>query len=109
MPFVRTAILGSPGSKVLPDGDVINHFNMIRVRVTGSGILRPTMYSMDDVNSSTLPTLTMAAVNQNVGESKSNFMQTRMSLDLRTNAIDEIFRISRITFYSRPVWASLPG
>ena len=108
MPFIKTALLGSPGASVLPKGDYINHFNQIRARVTGSGVLRGTLYSMDDVNSYTLPTITMAATSNSVAAVLANFMEQRCSLKLETTAIDEIFKINRITIYARPVFAEYP-
>lgn len=109
MPFIQTAYLGSGGAGNLPKGDVINHFNGIRLRVTGSGVFRPSLLSMDDVSSSILPTITMAANSNFDPFSLANFIQTRGSLRLETTAINEIFRLSRITFYTKPMWTQLPG
>ncbi len=109
MPYIKTAFLGSPGAPVLPQGDVINHFNMVRVRVTGVGILQPIMYSKDNVRSSTLPNITMQSDNEFSPVSLANFMTERMSLKLYTDEINEVFRIQRITIYSRPTWTMIPG
>ena len=109
MPFIETAVLGSPGADSLPDGDVINHFNGIRVRVTGSGVLRPTIYSMDKVRSKTLGTVTMASTSDRVAYKLVNFMSQRCLIRLETTAIDEIFKINRITIYSKPTFTMYPA
>jgi len=109
MPFIETAVLGSPGAGSLPDGDTINHFNGIRVRVTGSGILRPTVFSMDKVRNKVLGTISMNSTSDRVAYKLVNFMSQRCLVRLETTAIDETFQINRITIYSKPTFTSYPA
>ena len=109
MPFIETAVLGSPGAGSLPDGDTINHFNGIRVRVTGSGVLRSTIYSMDKIKNKILPTITMSNTSDRVAYKLVNFMSQRCLIRLETTAIDETFKINRITIYSKPTFTMYPA
>lgn len=109
MPFVETAVLGSSGASVLDKSGYIYHLGIVRYQVRGSGVLRSTAYSMDEVNSETLPTVIMAATVNTLKEIKGNFKEQQMSLRIETTAIDEIFRISKIILFLRPLWSSLPG
>lgn len=108
MPFIETAYLGSAGADVFRDGDGFQHCGAIRINVKGSGNLIPTLYNMQEVNSELLETIVMADPTPNVAESLANFIQERMSLRLETTEINEIFRITRITFFLKPIWASGP-
>ena len=88
--------------------EVVNHYGAIRLRVTGSASLRPTLYSLDEVRQSILAPivlLTAAAVEPN---RLANFTQQRVKLELRTININETFEISRIIIFIKPVAKSFP-
>jgi hypothetical protein len=110
MPFIQTALLNAEGdSRSSSGGDFIHHFTGVRMRVVGSGILRPTLRSPDAVVTQTLPTITMAATNRISPFVLSNFNQERVQLKLETTDIDEIFRINRIVLFARPVATMEPA
>lgn len=88
--------------------EYINHFNAVRIRVNGTGTLRMTLYSQDEVNSHTLPTLTMAALPAKQPTVLCNFMSQRAMLDGRTTAQSERFLIRRILVFVKPVFSSYP-
>lgn len=86
----------------------LTHFGMVRMRVTGSGVLRPTLFSLDSVNSSTLPTITMAATTNREPTILANFIEQKAQLELQTIAIDETFEISKIVIFTKLVASEFP-
>lgn len=109
MPFIETALLGSEGAPVLPPNSGISHCAAIRYRIVGVGNLIATLYSADDIYSQVLPTVAMETARAGVVQNLANFSQERMLLRLETTAINEVFKINRITFFVKPLWTSLPG
>lgn len=87
----------------------IIHFGGIRLRVVGSGNLRPTMYSFDKIKSSVLVPLVMNSTDNIEPTRISNFVSQRMMLRLETTAINEIMRINRIIIFAKPIYTSYPG
>lgn len=94
---------------VTSSGDFISHFIGVRVRVNGSGVLRPTLFSQDEVTESTLPTITMATSNRISPLVLANVTEERIILRLQTTAIDEDFQVHRIILFSRPVAVEVPA
>lgn len=90
-------------------GEIISHFGGIRVRVNGSGSLRPKLYSLDDVTSTTLVPITMAATTRIIPTRLCNFQEHRASLELKTTAMDEVFRINRIIVFVKEVFVEWPS
>lgn len=90
-------------------GEFINHFTGIRVRVAGTGVLRPTMHGQDSVTSSVLPTITMATTNRFSNFVLANVVEQRVGLELKTTAIDETFTIHRIVLFARPMATMTPA
>lgn len=89
------------------NGEVL-HFHATRMRVTGSGVLRQTFYSLDDIRSQAIANQTLAGTTRIEPTTLANFSEQRAYLDIRTTAIDEYFTISKIIIYARPVAASYP-
>lgn len=87
---------------------LLTHVGMVRLRVTGSGVLRSTLYSLDSINSSVLPTITMAATTNREPTILANFTEQKSQLELQTTAIDETFEISKIVIFTKPVAAEYP-
>lgn len=90
-------------------GEGISHFAAIRIRVNGTGNLRMSIHSLDDVRSKTLVPLVMQPLNRIIPTRLVNFMEQRASFELRTTAIDEEFRINRIVVFTKEVYTSYPG
>lgn len=111
MPFIETAQLnnvGAAASQGSSDEDIC-HVAGIRYRVTGTGILRTTLYSYDEVRSKVLGTITMSSALGKAPFMVTNFMSQRTVIRIETTAIDEIFEISRIILFIKPVFTSHPG
>lgn len=87
-------------------GENIHHFGGIRLRVTGAGILRPTLRSMDNTYSSTLATLTMSATTNREPTILSNFKQQRACLELKITELNDTFIINRIVIFVKPLYQS---
>lgn len=90
-------------------GDFINHFTGVRIRLQGSGVLRPTVFSQDNVQSYTLPTITMASASRFSNFVLCNVTEERALLQLQTTAIDEDVTIHRIIVFARPVATEIPA
>lgn len=89
-------------------GENIHHFSHIRLRVTGSGVLRMTWYSLDDERSKALPNLTMATTTRIMPTKLSNFVEQRARLEFKTTAIDEYFIITRIVIFTKEYGSEYP-
>ncbi len=87
----------------------IYHCNAIRLRLKGSGNLRSTLYSYDEVESDALEPIVMSANTNIPPTALANFKQVQMKLKLETTAIDEIFNVSEILVYIKRVEQSYPG
>lgn len=90
-------------------GENISHFAALRIRITGVGSLRMTVYSLDDVRSKILVPFTLSLANRIQPTRLVNFMEQRASFELKTTEIDERFRINRIIIYTKEVFSSYPG
>lgn len=111
MPFVKLAYVSKNGS-ARPSGAIsedIQHFGAIRMRLNGSGSLKMTFYSLNDVNSMDLIPFTMQASTNIQPTRLTNFNEQRASLRISTTEIDEVFRINRIILFGKDLWTSYPG
>lgn len=89
--------------------EYINHFHTVRLRATGFGSLQLRLLSLDEVDSSTLVALTLAATSARFLNRLSNFKSSKASLELKTTEINENFVIKEIIIYSKPVESEFPG
>jgi hypothetical protein len=102
----------SPAGSALSEGssgESISHFAAIRIRFTGSGVLRMSVYSLDDVRSKTLVPFTLQPTNRIIPTRLVNFMEQRAAFEIKTTGIDERFRINRIVIFQKEVYTSYPG
>ena len=90
------------------DEEVINHYGAVRLRASGSASFNLTLYSQDEVFSSTLLPLTLASVTNIEPNRLANFTQQRAKLMIKTTAINETFKICKIIIFTRPVAKSYP-
>ncbi len=86
----------------------LNHFTAIRTRVRGSGNLNISLISYDDVYSQSLTPIAMVSLTNKTPTQLANFTQQTARIRIETNEIDEIFQISQILVYSKPVASSFP-
>ena len=89
------------------DGSIL-HFNAARLRVTGSGNLRLSFRSLDDVNVQTLTPLAMQATTNREPTVLANYIDQLGSLRFETTAINERFAISKIVIFVRPYGSGYP-
>jgi hypothetical protein len=90
-------------------GDYLSHFTGVRIRLNGSGVMRPTLLSQDEGQSYTLPTITMASTNRFSSFVLANATEERALLQLQTTAINEDATIHRITIFTRVVAVEIPA
>lgn len=90
-------------------GEYIYHVAGVRLRVIGSGSLRMFFHSLDSIRSFTLLPLSMSSTNDKEPTRLGNFRSQRIQLELKTDAIDEYFQISKIIIFAKTSATSLPG
>jgi len=111
MPFAQTAMLSARGAARTQgsQGENINHYTGVRMRVVGSGSLEMTLRSQDNIRSISLVPFTMATTARTSPFRLVNFVEQRVQLRIETLLIDEEFRINRIILYAKPLWIEEPG
>jgi hypothetical protein len=90
-------------------GENISHFAAIRIRQVGTGNLKMTVYSLDDVRSKTLVPFVMQTTARIIPTRIVNFMEQRACFQIQTTEIDEKFRINRIVIFMKEKFTSYPG
>lgn len=88
-------------------GEIL-HFNAARLRVTGSGSLKLYLRSLDEVKSSTLPTITMAATNNIEPTVLADYIDQMGYLEFGTTEINETFIVCKIVIFVKPVASGYP-
>lgn len=91
----------------MSDGEIL-HFGAVRQRLTGDGILRMNLSSLDDVVVSAIPSITMQPTTNREPTVLANFNQQRGYLHGFTQDIDEVFVVSKIIIYIKPVASGYP-
>jgi hypothetical protein len=90
-------------------GEYISHFNAIRIRAIGTGSLKLTLYSLQDIRFQQLADLPLAEATNIQPTRLANFMEQRASLELGTTSINDYFRINRILVFTKPTFTSYPA
>jgi len=89
-------------------GELI-HFGTIRMRATGVGNLQLLLHSLDDtLNSKTLTSTPLQAVTNREPTTLANFIDQYGQLEVKTTVMDEVFEISKIVIFIRPVASGYP-
>jgi len=89
--------------------ELVNHFGLIRMRLNGAGNLQLSLFSLNDVKSESLTSITMLAATNIEPTRLSNFTQQRAYLELKVTEINEYFLVSKIIVFIKPVANSYPG
>lgn len=89
--------------------DNIVHYASVRMRLVGSGSLKMTMVSQDDVYSQTLVPFAMQAATNIRPTRLMNFQHQRASLECKTTEISEWFKINKIVIYAKEVFVDYPS
>jgi len=90
-------------------GENISHFTGTRMRLTGSGSLKMTFKSLDEVEEQELVPFTMQVTTNREPFRLANFNQQRAMLEGYTEVIDEVFRVNRIIIFVKELWADYPS
>jgi hypothetical protein len=100
-----------PGAVISEEslGESISHFAAIRIRLNGTGSLKMSVHSLDDVRSKTLVPFTMQTLTRIIPTRIVNFSEQRASFELKTTEIDEVFKINRIIIFTKEMYSSYPG
>lgn len=88
--------------------EVINHYGAVRLRAKGIGNLQLTLYSLDESLSTVLAPIPLQIVNNIEQNRLSNFTQQRSKLEIKTTNVGEIFVISKIIVFTKPIAKSWP-
>lgn len=110
MPFIKTAFLDIRGAKVPTgsSGEGLTHFGGVTLKVVGDGNLDLEILSEDETRSYEMLPLVMEEETDKQPTRLSNFMAQRAQIKISTDFIDEIFNISRIVIWTKPVYTSYP-
>lgn len=96
-------------AKSVNKSDTINHYNAVRIRVTGNGNLQMRLLGLDGVATQSLVDLPLTNPNGKVQTRLANFVQQYAQLELKTTEINEVFNVRRITIFVKPIATSYPG
>lgn len=89
--------------------DAIVHYTSVRMRITGSGLLKMRMLSQDDIYISVLHPFTMQAATNIRPTRLMNFQHQRAALEGKTENINEWFSINKIVIYAKEVFSDYPN
>lgn len=94
-------------------GENIQHFSHMRLRIVGSGILRSTIYSLDDIRSQALPNYTMAATTRIEPTILTNFVEQRARIKYYITDVNEEnptdwFRLTRVVIFMKDFGSEYP-
>ena len=85
------------------------HFGIVRMRVTGAGNLQLFLHSLDDaLHSSTLVSTPLLTVTNREPTTLSNFIDQYGQLHILTTVENEVFEVSKIVIFVKPVASGYP-
>lgn len=87
---------------------LIIHVVAARLRVTGTGNLRMSLHSLDDIRSVDLDPVEMEESTNRLVTKLSNFREQQAQLKIQTTDIDETFTIGKFYVFVKPVATSYP-
>jgi len=92
----------------MPIAEYINHFGIVRVRVTGLGNFKMTLYSLDDVRSLDLQDTVLEVTTDRQPTRLCNFKSMNARLKFSVTEIDEYFELDGMLIYVKPTETSYP-
>ena len=92
----------------MPGGQFINHFGQVRIRATGTGVLKSRLISLDDLQEIQLADTTMQSASAKYVNLHTNFEQQKARLELKTTELGDQFLVRQIIFYVKPVGTNYP-
>lgn len=88
-------------------GEIL-HFNAVRVRVVGVGNLNLSLRSLDDTNEQQITSIPMIKATNREPTQLVNFIDQRAQIFMGTTEINEIFNISKLVIFARPISVEYP-
>lgn len=98
-----------PRKSIASQGEAINHFNGVRLRVIGAGDLQVTAWTLQEASSEVLLPYPMQASTKIQPTLLMNTSAHRVSLEIKTTEINEWFNIGRLILFSKPLYTSVVG
>lgn len=89
-------------------GEGVQHFNAVRLRITGTGNFKMKLFSFDDEFAEELAELPLKERNFKEPTVPTNFISQRAALEIKTTNINEYFKINRIIIFAREIFTSYP-
>lgn len=89
-------------------GEVEHHIVGVRLRVTGTGLLKLSLSDLNKIQTQNLNDLSMQATTRIEPTKLANFQSQRIRLELKTTEKDETFKINRIILFAKPVAVEYP-
>lgn len=102
-PTIKTAYTA------VSEGENIMHFTAIRLRVTGTGNLLPTLFSLDDIITQTLIAIPITPTSSKHLTRLCNMQTDKIAIELKTTVINEVFHVNRIILFAKEVFAEYPS
>ncbi len=99
MPFIITALYGD-----VP----ISHFGSLRIRAVGTGNLKTTLFTGDNVRNTPLANLALTSTDNKQKSLLSNLTAQKIKIKFYTDSIDEVFNITRVILFTKPTLTQLP-
>lgn len=84
------------------------HFHVVRMRAIGTGNLQLHLHSLDDIHNARLTDIAMIPATNREPTILANFTDQAGQLELKTVEMGEVFTVSRIMIYIKPVASGYP-
>ena len=88
--------------------DFLLHTVAVSYRAYGSGNLRTTLFSLQDVTSDVLAPIPLAAATNKFPTVIANFSDQRTQIQFQVTSYDETFTIAKITAFAKPTATGYP-
>lgn len=88
--------------------DLILHTVGVRYRAYGTGNLRTTLFSLQDVTSDVLDVIPLSASTNRFPTVIANFQDQRTQIQFQVTSYDETFTIAKITAFAKPSATGYP-
>lgn len=86
----------------------INHFNAVRLRVTGSGLLKVKILSLDGASFQSATPVTLQPMTDRLITQLLNFRASHAQVELRVEDLDANFTLQGLIVYYRPLEVEYP-
>jgi len=104
-----------PKNAMKSQGEAINHFNGLRIRVIGSGDLQVNAYALSgdeddpDILVETFLPYAMSSATPRQPTLLANVKQQRASFEIKVTEFGEWFQVQRIVIFAKPLFSQFPG